>query len=292
MCLAMDYIQDHLDEDMSLAAIAESAFFSKYHFHRLFHALVGETVSAHIRRLRLERSASLLRYQPRLNIVTIAHDLGFSSSQNFAKLFRRWSGMSPTQYREASLAGLAREDSRGRKPAAPGSAALGRFWSAPRHDVSMDVVVETMPARHVVYLREMGPYSRQRQGRAIRRLLAWAVARGIETSGGSLGIFLDNPEITSPGQCRYDACLAVPPGTRVDGDVGLRQIPGGTHAMYRCRRKTDRYARDWEDMLSRWLPVSGYLPDDRPNCELVRAGGSGLPAGRLLVDICLPIKPL
>ena len=61
------YINDHLDAPLDLKTqkkIAEVAALSEFHFHRVFKALKGETIGAHITRLRLEATARLLRYTP------------------------------------------------------------------------------------------------------------------------------------------------------------------------------------------------------------------------------------
>ena len=51
------YIQQHLDETMPLDELARVAYFSPYHFHRVFRGMVGESVKEHVRRLRLGRTA-------------------------------------------------------------------------------------------------------------------------------------------------------------------------------------------------------------------------------------------
>ena len=51
------FIEEHLDEELALEQLARLAHFSPYHFHRVFRAMVGETVGEHVRRLRLERAA-------------------------------------------------------------------------------------------------------------------------------------------------------------------------------------------------------------------------------------------
>lgn len=276
----MNFIQDRLDEPLALEAIAEAAFFSKFYFHRIFHAMVGETVSAFTRRLRLEKSAGLLRYCPDKPVTAIAYEQGFSSTQNFSKMFRKHFGVSPSQYRQTG-----REEG-----ARTGMLRHGRF-GAPMPDPGgrgLDVVVERRPEWHAVYLRVVGSYKRQLRGAAHNRLVRWARGRGIACDGARLGIFLDNPEITASGKCRYDACLAVPEGTRGSGEVGLQRIPAGLYAVYRDRPKTITYGRDWEDLLSRWLPASGLQPDDRPCYELWHKAAQTVPR----VDICLPVRPL
>ncbi len=78
--------------------IAQSASFSMYHFHRIFKVVVGETVAAFTRRLRLELAANRLVSKQLDDITTIAMDCGFSSSQSFAKAFRQHFGTTPTDY--------------------------------------------------------------------------------------------------------------------------------------------------------------------------------------------------
>ena len=65
----IEHIDRHLDEKLDLASLASVANFSPYHFHRLFHALVGEPLGDYVRRRRLElgegRQAAALSQGPR-----------------------------------------------------------------------------------------------------------------------------------------------------------------------------------------------------------------------------------
>lgn len=56
----MTSIDAHLDRDLTIEEIARSANFSMFHFHRVFKAVVGETVAEFTRRLRLELAANRL----------------------------------------------------------------------------------------------------------------------------------------------------------------------------------------------------------------------------------------
>lgn len=95
----IDYIETHLDRELSLDTLAEVANFSKFHFHRLFQAMVGETLNQFIQRLRLEKAASQLIYNPKKSITEIALDCGFSGSAAFARAFKGMYGMSATAWR-------------------------------------------------------------------------------------------------------------------------------------------------------------------------------------------------
>ena len=96
----MNYISEHADKNLSLEEIAQIAHFSKFHFHRIFKVFTGETVAGFTRRIRLEKAANLLYFNPEQSITSIAFACGFSSSQNFAKQFSQFFGVSPTYFRQ------------------------------------------------------------------------------------------------------------------------------------------------------------------------------------------------
>ena len=72
---------------MSLDKIAKSAAFSKYHFHRIFHSIIGEPLNQYILRLRVEKAAHLLT-ETQLSITEIAYKCGFSNSSAFSRAFK------------------------------------------------------------------------------------------------------------------------------------------------------------------------------------------------------------
>jgi AraC family transcriptional regulator len=95
---AMDYINEHLGEDLSLTKIAAQVDMSQYYFCRLFKQSVGITPHKYLIQQRVERAKSLLR-QRELTILDIAADCGFANPSHFAKYFRRYTGVSPQQFR-------------------------------------------------------------------------------------------------------------------------------------------------------------------------------------------------
>lgn len=294
ICRAMDYITRHLADDPSLDEAARAAAFSRFHFHRIFHTIVGETVAEFTRRLRLEKAACLLAYNVDRDVTSIAMECGFSSSQNFARAFRKHFDQSPTEYRQLSKGGH-RDRKDGNASAWPPTYDAEQMtWPATnvarRHE--MNVEVKEMPEYHVAYARNIGPYGPEGCGGAFERLYRWAGPRGHAATGTCLGVSWDNPEVTPPEKCRYDACLTVPEGTRTEGEIGLQTIPGGTFAVYHCKIRTDEFEKAWNDLMGVWLPTSGYQPDDKPCYELCHQTAESNPEGLWVVDICCPVKPL
>src|SRR3954469_21906532 len=99
----VDYIQSHLAEPLDLERLAAVACFSPFHFHRLFHAWMGETLQAFVHRLRLERAAHLLLFNPAQSISEIALECGFSPPSTFARAFKTAYGQSATDFRNRKI---------------------------------------------------------------------------------------------------------------------------------------------------------------------------------------------
>jgi AraC family transcriptional regulator len=101
---ALAYAAGHLDEDVSLTALAERAGLSPHHFHRTFSEATGETPKQLTLRLRLGRAAAMLLTGGD-SVLDIALACGFQSHEVFSRAFRRRFGMTPTAYRRRGFAG-------------------------------------------------------------------------------------------------------------------------------------------------------------------------------------------
>lgn len=72
MMKVCEYIQSHLDDDLSLDSLSQIAHFSRYHFHRQFADFVGINVAKYIQISRLKRAAYHLVFEPKLRVIDIA----------------------------------------------------------------------------------------------------------------------------------------------------------------------------------------------------------------------------
>lgn len=104
----LGYAAAHLDEDVSLAALARQAKLSAFHLQRIFSATVGETPKQLTLRLRLGRAAVMLLASSD-SILDVALSCGFQSHEVFIRAFRRRFGITPSAYRERGFVGSADE---------------------------------------------------------------------------------------------------------------------------------------------------------------------------------------
>ncbi|MDE1148032.1 MAG: AraC family transcriptional regulator [Azospirillaceae bacterium] len=94
------WIEDNLDQPLTLEAIADRAALSPYHFSRLFTARLGRSVMAHVRGRRLVRAAQRLARDPDIRLIDLAFDCGFESQEAFTRAFGRVFGVAPGRFRK------------------------------------------------------------------------------------------------------------------------------------------------------------------------------------------------
>ena len=95
----MAFIARHLDEDLSLYALARRARVSRFHLQRVFSTTTHETLKRYTARLRLDRAAGRLVGGAE-SILDVALASGFSNHETFCRAFQRRFGMTPTAYRK------------------------------------------------------------------------------------------------------------------------------------------------------------------------------------------------
>ena len=94
----VEFIEEHLADDLPLAALASLAQLSPYHFAREFKRSFGVPPHRYHSNRRIERARALLA-NPKASVAEIALEVGFSGSSAFAATFRRATGQTPTDYR-------------------------------------------------------------------------------------------------------------------------------------------------------------------------------------------------
>ena len=93
-----DYVEAHLDEDLSLTVLADIACLSPYHFSRSFKEAVGVGPQRYVIQRRLERAKVLLR-RTREPLAVIALEAGFGDQSHFTTIFHREIGVTPGRFR-------------------------------------------------------------------------------------------------------------------------------------------------------------------------------------------------
>jgi AraC family transcriptional regulator len=295
---ALAHIDEHLDEKLDLATLAEVVHFSPFHFHRLFSAWMGETFGDYLRRRRVEVAAMRLAAQPRTRILNIALSVGFGSAEAFTRAFNSRFACSPTAWREQQVSRRLANSNPGQAHSKRGQAMQAAFAE---HEISRNLnqeiimkvtLVDRQPAT-IAYLRHLGPY-----GEPVARFwqetyVPWAVMNKLGADHARYGISHDDPSITAPEQCRYDACAEVAPDFMATGGALKTAIPGGKYAVLKFKGTVEQVGEAWAALLRDWLPSSGLQLDARPCFEYYPKGaGDDCETGEFGCEICIPVVPL
>jgi DNA gyrase inhibitor GyrI len=111
---------------------------------------------------------------------------------------------------------------------------------------AQSIEVKELPELHVACVPHIGAY--QGIGQAFEKLMRWAGPRGLLrfTETKSLAVYRDSPDVTETDKLRSDACITVPEGTKVDGEIGEMRIPGGTSVAGRFEIAADQFKEAWD----------------------------------------------
>jgi AraC family transcriptional regulator len=291
-----EYIDQHLDQFLDLETLAEVAHFSPFHFHRLFSALTGETLGAYLRRRRCEVAATRLVAQPRLSILQIALGVGFGSAEAFTHAFSARFGCSPTTWRLQQSAERAssnsdqansKPDQTERQPPRNNG-----VRNATTTETPMKVEIIELKPTSIAYLRHVGPYGETIGAFWQTRVYPWMVTHGL-IGQPRYGISHDDPRVTAPEQCRYDAGCEIPAHVLAGADAHRTIIPGGKYAALCFKGVVAEFEPAWDALLRDWLPSSGLQLDNRPMFEYYPVDSSYDPAtGVLECKLCVPVIPL
>ncbi|MBN2602499.1 MAG: AraC family transcriptional regulator [Candidatus Marinimicrobia bacterium] len=310
----LDYIDNNLDKNLTLKELANKAYFSPFHFHRIFRAFVGEPLAQYISRIRLEKAATLLYSTPEISITTIALDCGFSSPATFARAFKDVFQTSASEWRKS----VNSTDSKNRKSfrmhgktirntgkdidissryISYGNQQLTwRIHMKSKPEMKADVEVRKMDAMTVVYVRNIGPYKNDAAlfEKLIGQLCKWAGLRGLLKGHDTsiISIYHDNPEVTADEKQRISICIEVPDDTAVSGAIGKMTIPAGDYAFARFELEQGQFKEAWDMVYNGWLPESGYQPADRPCFEIYYNDPKDHPQHKFIMDVVVAVKPL
>jgi YesN/AraC family two-component response regulator len=96
---AITFLRVHLDQSFSLTGVADALGVNPTYLSRLFTKEVGMTFTDFVHHLRIEEAKYLLEHRTD-SITTIASQVGFQDANYFARVFRKWEGMTPHEYRQ------------------------------------------------------------------------------------------------------------------------------------------------------------------------------------------------
>jgi AraC family transcriptional regulator len=306
----------------TLESLAAVAHMSPYHFHRIYRALMGESVVDTVKRLRLAEAAQ--RLTDAAQVTAVAHDAGYDSPQAFARAFRDFTGVSPSEFRTrqrhlvaspaASIVSMASARTRRtvQARAAQPDAGVGDVGdvhnasheTGARAEALPSVEVTELAALDVLSLRHDGPVATI--GQTFRTLMTTLRCDGNPLLQQRVGICARDPSVAG-GFC-YRAGIVAASQTAFSealarlGEAAQRsrasappsgieplRLEGGLYAMHRLVGPYALISPTFRALYSGWLPRSGYRRDQRPGLELYRSAPDRGARQPCITDLLIPI---
>jgi len=269
--LVTRYIYDHLDEKLDLNKLADIACLSPYHWHRIYHAVYGETIATTVKRLRLHQAAGYLA-NTSMTIPEIASKTGYENLQSFTRIFKSVYDMPPAQYRKQ------------------GSHTHFQNQLLDEDSVMHEINIKHIEKQHAVTVEHIGSY--MQIGKAFDSLYSQLGARNlIQANMRAIGLYYDDPSVVAEEQLHSRAGVIV--GGNVEVELPLEQteiVPG----RYAVLRHTGPYATmqaAYEWLYGHWLVNSSEEPANVPVFEEYLNNPRDTAPADLITDIYLPLKP-
>ena len=264
------YIYAHLDDELDFLKLAEVAFLSPYHFHRIYRAARGETVATTVRRLRLHRAAGHLP-QTTLPIAEISLKAGYKNIQSFTRTFNAIYGMPPARYRNH------------------GSHTQYQSTNLERSLAMYNITLKTLPDLEVVSIKHSGSYLQI--GQAFEQLGNWLGARNLlDADTRMMGVYYDDPDTVAEKDLRSRACMTVSKPCVLEAPLERITIAGGEYAVLLHKGSYDGLAAAYQWFFGTWLLQSGRELRDAPAFEKYLNTPMDTAQAELLTEIHLPLN--
>ncbi len=266
----LTYVYDHLDEELSLDKLADIACISRYHWHRVFKAMTGETLADTVRRLRLSKAANTLLQEDR-SVREVAQRFGYKNLASFSRAFKNAHGVSPNKFREIGIE-------------------ITNLKNSNEKNKNMyPVKIQEFNEICAAGVLHSGPY--HKIGTAFKDLGSVLMANSLMEQVNELFVIYHDPPASKPSS-EFRSHVAVSINKEFPNNIGTLEYFSVVGGRFAVLEHTGPYANlktayDW--FYGTWLPQSGYEPRDAPPLEVYVNDPKTTPSTELRTDIRLPL---
>ena len=266
----LDHIHDNPAGDLSLDALSDVAAMSRFHWHRVFRAMTGETLAQAVRRIRMQR-ASYLLVMTDTPLVTIAAAVGMDSLPSFNRCFSDAFLMSPSAFRKrGELRPFARIPTPRRPPMYP-------------------VTIRTEAPIRLAALPHTGAY--HQISRAFQKLSAVMASRDLfRNAGRMIAVFYDDPQSTPEPDLRSHAGFEITGASDLSAPLEEVTLPAARQAVLTYKGPYAGLPAAYDELFGVWLPASGEEPADSPSFEVYLNSPMDTAPEDLVTELHLPLK--
>lgn len=248
----IDYVNNNINKSISLEELASVAFFSPFHFHRIFVAVTGETVNNFTNRIRNEKAARLLKFSKK-PISEIAIECGLSSAATLSRLFKQYFGISPSEYRKGGKISKIRKE----------LFQVSQYHCSMTEEELKDkfpVEIRQLPERRIAYIRVVDAFREGVVLNVFADMVEWAKKMNLFHSETIFGMSKDDPDVTPKEKYRYEVCITLPKKLDIeaDGFIETTTLPKCKYAVTAVSGNIDLVVAATNYLFDNWLINSLY----------------------------------
>lgn len=256
----IEFLEDHIKEEITVEEVAYQTGYSLYHFCRVFNLCMGVSVMDYIRRRRLSLAATELSKGRK--VIDIALEYGFETSSGFTKAFRKGFGCSPTQFIEQmaentntgttfEVGGYSRKPVIVKKPA----------FKVAGYGIKTNITGGT-------YTKDIASFWINYEGENLENKMYQILN---PKKHGEVGLYVP---LSDTGNASYLLGVIVDDFSKVEEDMLTAEVPEAEYAVFTTtpvdttkdeeqREFAKMIAGTWKYIFEDWFKSSGYIYDER-----------------------------
>jgi len=286
------FIDENLDQELNLETIANIGFYSPFHLHRIFKAITNETINEYITRKRIEKTALILLHKRDITISELSLQYGFNSNSSFTRTFKKFYGISPTEFRKSNPNKFSKIGKVQSKNGQESEILEEYICNINNHKnwikMKAKIEIKEMPKLDLAFITQIGHNGMEN---AYDKLIKWAIPKGLLENENLkvVTIYHDSFKITEPDKVRMSACISLKEKVKVTGEIGLTTIEKGKFIVGHFEIRINEFEKSWNSLFI-WMNENGYKKADRNPYEIYYNNFNEHPEKISIVDFCIPIE--
>ena len=285
------YIDQHLDSDLSLQKLAEIAYFSPFHFHRVFKFITQETLNEYVTRHRLEKAAASLLHTD-TPITEIALSIGFKDNATFTRAFKKRYDVSPSIFRKEhphTFSKIRQLQSKNGQVYPDYEKYICTLTNLKNWiDMNAHIDVKETTALQVAGITHIGITGVEH---TFEKLIQWANSKNLlHSPDAKLGrLFYDSLKITAPDKVRMSIFLSTEKAFKETEEVYQLTIPKSRCIVGRFEITPHEFEKSWTGLFV-WMNEQVYKKSTEHPYEIYHNDYREHPENKFIVDLCIPIE--
>jgi AraC family transcriptional regulator len=285
------FIDENLESDLSLNTVSEIAFFSPFHFHRIFKFVTKETLNEYVTRRKIEKSALDLLHK-NIKTTEIAHKYGFSDNSSYSRTFKKYFDVSPTEFkkqnpnRHSKIRQLKSKNGQEYPDYEKYICIINNLkkWTK----MNAKIEIKKTPELNLAGVSHVGINGIEN---AFEKLTKWAIPKGLlKNSEAKMGrIFYDSFKVTAPEKVRMNIFLTTNEPFDTEGEINKLTINKGKCIVGRFEITPNEFEKSWTSLFI-WMNENGYKKSSENPFEIYHNDYREHPENKFIVDLHIPIE--